>query len=147
MKKRPSCRHGVPLDEYCIDCGEAAYKAGTPYQETGIFDTTFTPLPLFAPGSDTSRAAAENVQPRVAGLLRKVYDAIKASGKLGLTTDEVMAVLGKGPDEKNTIAPRVTTLKQSGLIVDSKRRRPSNRGNPMAVFVVKRGGEHDDKVG
>ena len=147
MKKQPRCQHGVPLDEFCGACGptpsELPFTPWVPVGDPRYHHHEPIDMPLFAPGSDTSKAAAKKVQPSVSDLVRQVYDAIMASGLLGLTTDEVMGVLGKGPEWKNTIAPRITDLKQQGLIVDTGRTRPSNRGGPMAVFVVK-SKDHED---
>ena len=140
MKKSPRCQHGVPLDEYCHACKTPAPTPSGLWSSVNPNAGEPVDLPLFAKDSDTSEAAARKVAPAVSDLEAEVFDAIAAS-KNGLTVDEVISALGRGPDWKNTIAPRVTGLKQRGLIVDSGRRRPSNRGGPMAVFVTKKNGD------
>jgi hypothetical protein len=123
-----NCRHGVPLDEACWDCTRAE-------REKKPED-----LPLFADGTDTRRLAHEQVKPHLSRIMTEVYNVILEAQSNGMTTDEVIAALGRDVDWKNTLAPCVTKLKQLGMIVDSQRRRPSNRGNAMAVLIAKKKG-------
>ena len=71
---------------------------------------------------DTSRKAANRVSEKVVRLRREVITVIKEAGSRGLTAAEVATLLGK---DKNSTSPRITELKNYGMIRDSGWRRPT----------------------
>lgn len=75
---------------------------------------------VFLGPADTSRAAAERVEP-VSGVLRqRVYLFIAVSGPQGITNAEIAT----GTDIKlQTVCPRTNELWHMGRIKDSRRRR------------------------
>jgi DNA-binding MarR family transcriptional regulator len=81
-----------------------------------------------APGfrdTDTSKAAAEAVAPKLGRLQRMALAAIKDRGPFGLTADELADALGL---DRYSIQPRTSELRRKGLIVDcGLRRRNSSR--------------------
>ena len=81
------------------------------------------PMPGYAPGSDTSKVAAELVRPKVGKRQRLILDALDIAGRSGLTVSEMMHRLGLPC--RNGCAPRCSELKALGLIVDSGRSRPA----------------------
>lgn len=84
--------------------------------------------------SDTSRAAARAVTPKLGRLRAAALEAIRAAGERGLTADEVAEKLGI---KVLTARPRCSELlKTFHLIVDSQARRPSSEGKPMTVWVA-----------
>lgn len=92
--------------------------------------------PAPARPSDTSRAAARAIAPKLGRLRAAALEAIRAAGERGLTADEVAETLGI---KVLTARPRCSELlKQFHLIVDSEHRRPSSEGKPMTVWVVAR---------
>lgn len=82
---------------------------------------------------DTSRAAAEALQPDAARLRTEVLLAIRRAGADGLTADEAAARLGLSP---LSTRPRCTELRQAGLIADSGRRWPNASGRQAIVWVA-----------
>jgi hypothetical protein len=91
-------------------------------------------LPGHARGSDTSREAAINVLPRAGALQQQVYNFIVSCGEHGATVFEVMD--GIGNDCKDSVAPRITELKEAKRVVDSgmRRRSPRKRKNRVTVW-------------
>lgn len=82
--------------------------------------------------SDTSRAAAVEIEPSAATLRGQVLAHIRKCGYDGATDDESQVDLGMNP---STQRPRRIELWRAGFIVDSGRRRMT-RGNRMAVVWV-----------
>lgn len=94
----------------------------------------FSPLPPFQRESDTSRAAAESLSPRVTGELRaRVYKAICARGAFGATDQELQAMLRM---KVNVETPRRWELVNAGLVVDSGHRRKTPSGRTAAVWIA-----------
>jgi len=100
-------------------------------------DTLLARMKDPAPGkTDTSREAAEKIAPAITGLRKQVYDFIVDHKEFGATSDEI---------DRNTginllsVRPRLTELKQAGLICDSDRRRPNRGGRREIVFIATEG--------
>lgn len=119
------CAHGIDLAIPCPQCEDEDRTARMGGD-----------LPLFAPGSKTSRAAARSVARSVGKTQRIILEAYESAGFRGLTVDELMTALREPPKRKNTIAPRVSGLKEAGKLVDSGMERPSNLGQPACVLVL-----------
>ena len=91
-------------------------------------------FPLFYPESpgyqdtDTSEAAAESMQMEVNGLRALCLEAIVKSP---LTPDEVARCIGR---DRLAIRPRITELKEMGLIEDSGERRSNVSGRKAIVY-------------
>lgn len=75
-------------------------------------------------GEETSIEAADHIEPHVGHLQQLALDAIEASGERGMTALEVCAHTGV---DRIAMQPRVTELRQMGLIHKSgmKRKNPS----------------------
>jgi len=76
-----------------------------------------------APGfkwTDTSKAAADAIAPKLGRLQRLALEAIRRRGASGLTADELADVLEM---DRYSIQPRTSELRRKSLIVDSGRRR------------------------
>ena len=98
------------------------------------------PMPLFdfspAPGkTDTSAAAADVIAGRAATLRSRAYTQIMAHTEVpyyqGLTADETASLLN---EDILAVRPRLTELKDMGLIEDTGRRRKNVKGNTQIVF-------------
>ena len=76
-------------------------------------------LPGHALHSETSRAAAEGIAPRLTALQAEVLASIRSTGERGATTAELVAALGW---KRNTVAPRVTELAHARAIFKGERR-------------------------
>lgn len=90
-----------------------------------------------APGHrniDTSIEAARELAPKVGRLQRIALEAIRNAGWLGLTADELMAIMGM---ERWSVQPRTSELKRKGLIRDSGLRRRNASGKRAIVWVAK----------
>lgn len=80
---------------------------------------------------ETSYEAAEKVKP--ATIRQEVYGFIKGRPD-GATAYEVRLEFRL---DKNSTSPRITELKNAGLIVDSGLRRKNNYGNNVVVWRAK----------
>lgn len=84
---------------------------------------------------ETSRLAAE-VAGRTAKTLRAdVFRFIKSTGEEGATANEVHLHFNL---DKNSTSPRITELKQAGLIEDSGRRRASFGCGKSVIWIAKK---------
>jgi len=83
----------------------------------------------FAPGSETSKAAADKVTPTAQDNRERVLALFRAG--LQLTADEVAERLG---GDVLTFRPRVTDCRNAGLIVATDEARPNRRGNRCVVL-------------
>lgn len=93
----------------------------------------------FAPGSETSKAAAAAIMDRAPRLRAAVFEFINGRGTLGATRDEIEVGLQMGG---NTVRPRVKELldpyQQGGpRLVETKTTRPTRSGSPARVLVAK----------
>ena len=82
--------------------------------------------------SETSRAAAESMEPAAFTLQFKVLDAIRSSAD-GLTDEELQLGI---PMAQNTERPRRRELERAGKIRDSGRTRPTKSGRAATVWVA-----------
>ncbi len=85
-------------------------------------------------GSETSKAAAEQITPHVSWLQGIVLEFIRYRGAYGATDAEIVEELETDP---STARPRRVELRDAGLIVDSGCTRPSPSKHPMTVWVAK----------
>lgn len=88
--------------------------------------------PPFAKGSDTSREAAESLT-NTARLRDKVLRVIRSRGSLGITDQELQAILQLPP---NVETPRRWELVNAGLVRDSGLRRMTPSRRRAAVWVA-----------
>jgi len=89
-----------------------------------------------APGHrwvDTSMVAAADISPKCGRLQRLALEAIRDSGFVGLTADELVSRLKV---DRYTIQPRTSELRHMGLIADSKQRRRNRTGKRAIVWTV-----------
>ena len=91
-----------------------------PYTETGV---GYRP-------TDTSRAAADAIAPKVKPLREQVLDEIKASAR-PIGADEIAAMLGR---PYGSVRPRCTELQKDGLIEDSGQRGKSLWGKTCILW-------------
>jgi hypothetical protein len=89
--------------------------------------------PGFVRGSDTSKAAADTIQPDTARQKREILDFIGRFPTTGATCDEVEWGLGI---RHQTASARISELKAAGRIIDSGARRPTASGRKAAVYVI-----------
>lgn len=91
--------------------------------------------PSVAPGkTDTSREAAQAVQPKAATLRAEVLAEIRRLGEVGGTPSEIAA---RTRIHLLNVRPRTTELKAMGEIADSGKRRKNSRGKNEIVWVVR----------
>lgn len=93
----------------------------------------YTP-PQTAPyvrSSDTSREAAESIEPHLAHLERVVLDAVAGTGPAGATCDEIERATGLS---HQTASARVRGLFQKRKIETTGDRRPTRSGRNAQVY-------------
>jgi hypothetical protein len=83
--------------------------------------------------TDTSREAADAMQPHAARLQGMVLDAISDAGATGLTSEECAARLNLNPAAAQ---PRTTELRKLGRIKDSGARRRNRSGKNAIVWTA-----------
>jgi predicted transcriptional regulator len=87
----------------------------------------------FVQGCDTSKAAAESIEPSVPTLQACVMACFVAAGDDGATCDEVEQETGL---RHQTASARVRELALAALIHDSGRRRKTSSGRSARVYVA-----------
>lgn len=91
------------------------------------------PAQLHRDAHDTEIEAKEKVELSVEGLRREVYDAVRQSGERGLAGWEVCELF---PHRKPyAVRPRLTELRDAGLLVNDGRRKNPD-GNSEMVWKV-----------
>jgi hypothetical protein len=80
--------------------------------------------------------AAEKVAPHLGRLQRLVFEAVKAAGSAGLTTDELAIHLRV---DRGSVQPRTSELRLMGLIHDGGDRRKNASGVRAIVWVATEG--------
>jgi len=85
--------------------------------------------------TNTSRAAARSIEPKVGDIAQKVLTFVKACGPDGATCDEVEDALEL---RHQTASARVRELVQLGKLFDSGRERKTRSGRRATVWVAKR---------
>lgn len=88
-------------------------------------------LPLF---SQTSKAAAEAVAPKIGGQLALLLSAFRRAGIAGLTDQEAARATGL---RDNSLRPRRVALERDGQIMRTNRRRATDTGCSALVFVAR----------
>jgi len=100
----------------------------------GASNCTTAPLAPHAHASSTSRASAHRIQWDAGRLERRVREALRDAGPRGLTDAEIEEVTGLCG---NTARPRRVRLVETGLVVDSGRRRPTPSGRSAVVWIAR----------
>ncbi len=88
----------------------------------------------YVTGSDTSRAAAESIEPDLGRLLHLVLTQIRACGSNGATDDELEVTLGL---PHQTVSARRRDLVLRDYVVDSGYRRTTRSGRGATVWVAR----------
>jgi len=88
----------------------------------------------FQPHSDTSREAAELIEPDAATLRGQVLGFIRLCGSRGATDDEIQVGLDMNP---STERPRRVELWNANLIERTDARRPTRSGRQAAVWMAR----------
>ena len=104
------------------------------FDATTVFPTT-SKYPDGLPGRskvDTSTDAAIAIAPKLNKIQHRVYNFVAARGSRGATASEISATLDIWRD---SVGPRLTELRDAGLIADSKSRRPSPRGKGEIAWI------------
>ena len=83
--------------------------------------------------SETSRAAAKKAQPKFAGKVKTVYEAISRAERLGLTDEEAQQLLVMSG---NSYRPARRALVKLGLVDKSGEHRLTRAGNNANIWVV-----------
>lgn len=83
--------------------------------------------------TDTSRDAAEAMQPHAARLQGMVMDAIASAGAVGMTAEECARALNI---DRAAAQPRTTELRKLGRIRDSGVRRRNRSGKSAIVWTA-----------
>jgi hypothetical protein len=86
----------------------------------------------FAHGSDTSREAAERIDPHSGELADRVLAALRAAGRNGATCDELEVSLAL---KHQTVSARIRHLVLSGFVLDSNHRRQTRSGRAAVVWI------------
>lgn len=83
---------------------------------------------------DTSAEALASIRESLGGLRLDFLDRIEKSGADGKTCDELEVDSGQ---KHQTVSARLRELRGYGLIVDSKRRRPTRSDRDAIVWVAR----------
>ena len=89
------------------------------------------PVPSVAT-SDTSKAAAEAIEPTAGTLRHAVMRFLRCCGCVGATDEQMQLALQMNP---STQRPRRIELVKGGFAFDSSRRRPTTSGRAATVWV------------
>lgn len=87
----------------------------------------------FEKDSETSKEAAEAIEPFASSMLWRVVAAMTVAGREGLTCDECEVALEL---RHQTASARVREAVLKGLIIDSGRTRPTRSGRKASVYVL-----------
>ena len=85
--------------------------------------------------SETSRAAAEAIEPDTSTLRGQVLAYIRQRGRYGATDDEIQVALDMNP---STERPRRIELWNAGLITRTEDTRPTRSGRQASVWTEAR---------
>ena len=106
------------------------------YQQKTLFDLeppAATPPAPHVRGSETSKAAAETIQPHAGRLRELVCRFLADRGEQGATDEELCEALNLQSD---TGRARRCGLRDTGHVTDSGRRRPTRSGRKATVWVA-----------
>lgn len=95
-------------------------------------------------GTDTSKAAAESMEPHLGRLQQLIHDYYDSRRWYGATCDEAEAALEM---RHQTCSARVKELRDKGLLVDSGERRKTRSHRSAAVYVLKQYAPKKDTCG
>lgn len=93
----------------------------------------YRPDPPCQAHSETSRAAAEAIEPAAETLRRRVLDFLRGVADLGATDEDMQLIMKMNP---STQRPRRIELVEMGLVLDSGRTRPTRSGRKAVVWVI-----------
>jgi hypothetical protein len=96
------------------------------------FAERYPNAPGYAP-TDTSYAAAKDIESATARLQRRALAAIKAAGERGATMEEVGDAVG---EHRHSIQPRCSELRAKGLIRDGGVRRKLASGKNGICWIA-----------
>ena len=105
------------------------YQDDFHFDEGPPFDNGEAP---YQPHSDTSREAAEAIEPDAATLRGQVLSYIRGQGNLGATDEEVQVALHMNP---STQRPRRIELWRGGFVRDSGQRRLTRSSRWATVWI------------
>lgn len=88
----------------------------------------------FQKHSETSRQAAEAIQPSLGRMQNRVYQYFLDAGEHGATDEEVQLALDMNPSSQR---PRRIELYQRGLIKESGQVRKTTSGRNAAVWLAR----------
>ena len=87
----------------------------------------------YAPGSDTSKAAADTAGQTASTVRMSVFRFVEGRGKEGATDHEIRDALNL---RLQTVVPRRLELRTRGYLEDSGRRRLTDSGSKATVWVA-----------
>jgi predicted ArsR family transcriptional regulator len=87
----------------------------------------------FQKHSDTSRAAADAIEPRMNAQHGRILGYLTGRGPTGATDEEIALDLGIAP---STARPRRVELQRMGKAKDSGRRKKTEAGRPAVVWIA-----------
>ncbi len=92
----------------------------------------------YQPGSQTSKDAATDIVPRLHALEELTLECFRRAGDEGLTDAELMGlpVWAERDVLPETARPRRVRLVQSGILMDSKRKRLTPRRRAATVWIL-----------
>lgn len=104
-------------------------------EQGDLFDDLFDDdLPPHQSHSDTSREAAEAIEPDAESLRGVVLAYIRRRGREGATDDEIQVALDMNP---STQRPRRVELWEAGLVERTSATRPTRSGRRATVWVAR----------
>ena len=104
------------------------------FGESAGHDAYGSPLTApHVPGSPTSKAAADAIQPELNALQRKVLFFLMERGNVGATDEEMQRYI---PMSASTQRPRRVELVGLGLVRDSGKTRETVSGRQAVVWVL-----------
>jgi hypothetical protein len=96
------------------------------------FDFESEPEAPYQRHSDTSREAAEAIEPSAESYRGQVLAEIRGRGLRGATDDEIQVALGMNP---STERPRRVELWRASLVMPTRETRPTRSGRPATVWI------------
>lgn len=100
--------------------------------QRGLFDAPYVKH------SETSKAAAREIEPTLNELQRKVRDFFIFRGDHGATDEEIQLTLEMNP---STERPRRRELQVRGIVFDSGIKRKTKSGRAAVVWKIEQGGD------
>jgi len=104
--------------------------------QLSLFDIGSTETAPYQPDSDTSREAAERIEPDIASLRGQVLAYLRDCGDCGATDEEMQDMLAMNP---STQRPRRIELRDAGFVRDSGATRETRSGRNAVVWIAVEG--------